>query len=73
MARVLPALLQGLLKIFFAKQSHLIPAAKPRLRPSDLSYNGWPGWYYALLRTIAEMLLALEIRNGMYLPMKDLC
>lgn len=46
--------------------------AKPRLRPSDLSYNGWPGWYYALLRMIAEMLLALEIRNGMYLPMKEL-
>jgi hypothetical protein len=69
----LPALLQGLLKIsFFAKQSHLIPAAKLRLRPSDLSYNGWPGWYYALLRTIAEMLLALEIGNNMYLSMKDL-
>jgi hypothetical protein len=73
-ARGLPALLQGLLKmLFFAKQSHLIPAARPRLRSGDLSYNGWPGWYYALLRRIAEMLLALEIRNGMYLPIKDLC
>jgi len=73
-ARGLPALLQGLLKmLFFAKQSHLIPAARPRLRPGDLSYNGWPGWYYALLRRIAGMLLALEIRTGMYLPIKDLC
>jgi glycosyltransferase involved in cell wall biosynthesis len=24
-------------------------------------FDGWPGWYYALQRTIAEMLLALEI------------
>jgi len=49
-ARGLPALLQGLLKmLFFAKQSHLIPAARPRLRSGDLSYNGGPGWYYALL------------------------
>lgn len=24
-------------------------------------FEGWPGWYYALERTIAEMLLALEI------------
>jgi hypothetical protein len=26
-------------------------------------FNGWPGWYYALQRTIAEMLLALEIMD----------
>jgi glycosyltransferase involved in cell wall biosynthesis len=25
--------------------------------------DGWPGWYYALQRTIAEMLLALEITH----------
>jgi glycosyltransferase involved in cell wall biosynthesis len=24
-------------------------------------FDGWPGWYYALQRTIAEMLIALEI------------
>src|SRR5262249_39835813 len=24
-------------------------------------FDGWPGWYYALQRTTAEMLLALEI------------
>jgi hypothetical protein len=23
--------------------------------------DGWPGWYYALQRTTAEMLLAVEI------------
>jgi len=26
-------------------------------------FDGWPGWYYALQRTIAEMLLALEIMD----------
>jgi glycosyltransferase involved in cell wall biosynthesis len=25
--------------------------------------DGWPGWYYALQRTIAEMLLALEVMD----------
>ncbi len=25
------------------------------------SFDGWPGWYYALQRVVAEMLLALEI------------
>jgi len=26
-------------------------------------FDGWPGWYYALQRTIAEMLIALEIMD----------
>ncbi len=26
-------------------------------------FDGWPGWYYALQRTIAEMLIALEIAD----------
>lgn len=24
-------------------------------------FNGWPGWYYALQRTTAELMIALEI------------
>ena len=26
-------------------------------------FDGWPGWYYALQRTTAEMLIALEIMD----------
>jgi len=37
--------------------------------------DGWPGWYYALQRTIAEMLLALEIidRRSGQRPAADQC
>lgn len=36
-----------------------------------LFFDGWPGWYYVLQRTLAEMLLALRIiteREGLELP-----
>jgi glycosyltransferase involved in cell wall biosynthesis len=34
-------------------------------------FDGWPGWYYALQRTIAEMLLALELLDRRWRPSQE--
>ena len=52
------------LKIFFAAPAMFLYLLFGR----GLILDGWPGWYYVLQRTIAEMLLALrliEARHGL--------
>ncbi len=48
------------LKIFFAAPAMFLYLLFGR----GLILDGWPGWYYVLQRTIAEMLLSLRLIEG---------